>query len=213
MRERRRSGRRPRAIAAQRMGGALLAIAGAAFCRHRPARFRAGHVSGQSPDRRPLSGGDRVGLDRGGRSACAARRRSWRRRFDADRNLAQGGQNGADGRTLRLQRRACRAGARDLPCTRRRALDLCRAGRGGLDRGDAWNGERAQAVRGACAHSAHLLRSPGSCCSRLTASPASRAPRCRLLGLVAPFEPAASVSVGLGAYLVGHAAYRSRRCF
>ena len=62
-------------------------------------------------------------------------------------------QDGADGRTLRLQRRACRARARNLPRTRRRALDLCRAGRGGLDRGDAWNGERAQAVRGACAHS------------------------------------------------------------
>ena len=49
---------------------------------------------------------------------------------------------------------ACGAGARNLPCLGRRALDLYRAGRCGLDRRDAWGRKPAQAVRGLCADSA-----------------------------------------------------------
>ena len=160
----------------------------------------------------PLSGGDRLGLDRGGGSPCAARRRSWRCRFDPCRNLAGGGQEGARSRPLRLQWRACRAGARDLPRTRGRALGLYRAGRGGLDCGDARDGERAQAVRRACAdrpvcrgHMDHAARD-----LRLRRALWRGAANSRGHGAL---EPAAPVSVGLGAYLAGTFTYRSRRCF
>src|SRR5580693_4165931 len=65
---------------------------------------------------------------------------------------------------------------------------------------------------GAPALTARLLRSPGSCCSRLTVSPASRAPRCRQRTLWPPssqLRPSRLASEPIS----WARSYRSRRCF
>ena len=94
----------------------------------------------------------------------------------------------------------------------RRALDLCRARRSGLDRGDAWHGERAQAVRSACAHSpiccGHLDHAARDLRFRrpLGRRAAGCRGRCAFRAGGARFGWAWSVSRG-------DASYRSRRCF
>ena len=183
----------------------------AAIRRHRPARLRAGHVCGQSPDR--ISSFWR--RSRGARSwpgvlrmllagvlgvVASTLTAIWLR---GCKTALMAGLYGYNGVLVGLALATFLAQGSAL-------LDLCRAGRGGLDRGDAWDGERAEAVRGPCADSP-------LCCGHLdhaarssTASPASRAPRCRLRGsLRLSSRPS---RLGLEPISPGRS-YRSPRCF
>ena len=71
------------------MGRALREDAGPAFCRHQPARIRAGDVSGQSADRPHLPRRGCVGRGRRRRPGGVHCRRSRRGRGDPDGDLAR----------------------------------------------------------------------------------------------------------------------------
>ncbi len=70
--------------------------------RYQPARHRAGDVSGQSADRRVLSGRHRLGFIRRRRPPSGDRRPPRRRRGDSDGAMAAGRRGSAGVRPLRL---------------------------------------------------------------------------------------------------------------
>ncbi len=193
------------------MGSGLLAVAGIAFCGHRAARLRAGPVSGQSPDRRPLSGGIAWGSVVAGvphvllAGVLGARVSTltaiW---LKADRTALAAGLYGYNGVLVGL---LSRPSSPKAP----RSGSMSRSAR----RSRPWrrSARRARSSRSERLRSQpRLLRSLGSCCSRLTVSPASQAPRCRLptsLRLLSRRRPFRS---GLEPISRGRS-YRSRRCF